>query len=55
MHSDLEEFDEISCIRRNNRKVVIQGIFPHDMICPTRETNMGYGLSIYADFSQSAD
>jgi len=35
MYSNIEEFNEISRIYGKNRKIVIERIFPHRMICST--------------------
>ena len=32
MGSNVKELDEVSCVRRNHRKIVIQSIFPHNAI-----------------------
>ena len=55
MHGNVEEFNEISRIYSKNRKIVIERIFPHRMICSTSQANVRYGLCVYADVCQSAD
>ena len=55
MYSNIEEFNEISRIYGKNRKIVIERIFPHRMICSTSPANVRYGLCVYADVGQPAD
>jgi hypothetical protein len=38
----VEEFDEVSRIRRDHRKVMIERILPHHAICSTDEANVRY-------------
>ena len=40
----IEEFDEVSRVRRDNRKVMIECILPDNMIRSTRKTNVRYRL-----------
>src|SRR5260370_31737294 len=39
MGSNVKELDEVSCVRRNHRKIVIHTIFPDNPLSPTREAN----------------
>jgi hypothetical protein len=55
MHIHVEEFDKVSRIRRNNRKIVIKRILPYLMIRSTSQADMRRGLSIYSDLGQSGD
>lgn len=55
MGSNIEQFNEISRICGNNRKIVIECVLSYGMICSTSQANMRYGLSVYAGFGQSTD
>ena len=55
MRRYIEQFDEISRVCGNHRKVVVERVLPYGMIRPAGEANMRHGLGIYAGFGQSAD
>jgi hypothetical protein len=49
MNGRLEKFDEVSRIRRDDGKVMIERRPPDKMIRSTRKTNVRYRLGIHAD------
>jgi hypothetical protein len=51
MNGRLEKFDEISHVRRDDRRVMIKRILPDHMIRPTRKANVRYRLRIHTDVS----
>jgi hypothetical protein len=51
MNRRVEKFDEVSCVRRDHREVMIERILPDHMIRPTCEANVRYGLRIHTEVS----
>ena len=51
MSRRVQEFDEISRVRRDDGKVMIERIPPDRMIRSTRKTNVRYRLGIHVDLS----
>jgi hypothetical protein len=51
MHGRVEEFDEVSCVRRDHREVMIERILPDHMIRPTCKANVRYRLGINTEVS----
>jgi hypothetical protein len=49
MNWRVEKFDEISRVRRDDRKVMIERLLPDRMIRSTRKTNMRYRLRIHTE------
>jgi hypothetical protein len=51
MHGRVEEFDEVSCVCRDHREVIIERILPDYMIRSTCEANVRYRLGIHTEVS----
>jgi hypothetical protein len=53
MHSDMEEFNKVTRVHRNDCKVVIERVLPNGTICASGQANMRHRLRVYAHFSQT--
>ena len=52
MDRNIKELDEVLRVRGDNRKIMIEGVLPNNMVRSTRKTDMRHRLRIHIKLGQ---